>query len=46
MSASVVTAVATIEFWFGVAVGVAFDETARGALKRLVFDDKEEKGDS
>ena len=46
MSASVVTAVATVEFWFGVAVGVAFDEIARDAFKRRVFANKEEKSDS
>ena len=39
MSVSVFAALSTIEFWFGMAVGVAFDEVARRAIKKRVFGD-------
>ena len=41
MSPSVIAALTTIEFWFGLAVGVALDETARHALKNRVFGEDE-----
>jgi len=34
---AIIAAITTVEFWFGVAVGIVFDETAKKALKSRLF---------
>lgn len=35
---AILEAFQTVEFWFGIAAGVAVDEAARGALRSALFD--------
>lgn len=39
-------AVTSLEFWFGVSVGVAFNKMARQAIKERVFGDKSDSGET
>ena len=34
---AIIAALATVEFWFGVAAGIALDEAAKSALKSRIF---------
>ena len=34
---AIIAAITSVEFWFGVATGIALDEAAKGTLKSRVF---------